>query len=62
MKVTQLMEILEHVKDMYGDIPITMLDDHSGNHEPLEGGFFYSGNGDPGEFQLCTERQMYDEP
>lgn len=59
MKISELIALLEMRRDRHGDIEVAMLDDETGDFEPVAGGFYHYNSGyGINQFELMTERQI----
>lgn len=63
MKISSLQKSLENMKARVGDLDVKILDDETGNMEPVEAVFHYKvGKTNDDWVELCTARQAGDEP
>lgn len=58
MRISQVIEQLSRMRDAHGDLQVTILDDESGDYEPIEcGALFVRAAEKPCEIMLMTARQ-----
>ncbi len=62
MKITDLIKSLERMKEKVGDLEVRMLDDESGEMEPVAAVFHFKvGDLDENWVELATPRQAGDD-